>query len=227
MNISDEHPWNVTYREAVHIQNQLRDRVAIKAVTEEIKYISGLDVSYEKHTNRVWAGAIVLEFPQLSKVEEKWSESEVSFPYIPTLLSFREIPALLDVLRKLEVEPDLILCDGQGIAHPRGIGLASHLGVLLDKPTLGCAKTKLVGEFNPVGQGKGEYAYLRYRDRVVGAVVRTRQGVKPLFVSPGHRVVLKDCIRFVLATCSAYRIPEPLRQAHNLVNSVRSASKQG
>jgi len=226
MNIPDEHPWNVTYREAVHIQSQLRDRVAIKAVTEEIKYVSGLDVSYEKHTNRVWAGAIVLEFPQLSKVEEKWSESEVSFPYIPTLLSFREIPALLDVLRKLEVEPDLILCDGQGIAHPRGIGLASHLGVLLDKPTLGCAKTKLVGEFNPVGQGKGQYAYLRYQNRVIGAVVRTRSGVKPLFVSPGHRVALTDCIKFVLATCRAYRIPEPLRQAHILVNSVRSTSKR-
>lgn len=227
MNISDEHPWNVTYRKAIEIQERLRDSVVLRRVAQGIRYLAGLDVSYEKHTNRVWAGAVVFEFPRLAKVEEKCCENEVSFPYIPTLLSFREIPPLLDVLRKLEVEPDLILCDGQGVAHPRGLGLASHLGVVLDKPTIGCAKTKLVGEFNPVGQGKGEYAYLRYRDRVVGAVVRTRQGVKPLFVSPGHRVVLNDCIRFVLATCSAYRIPEPLRQAHNLVNSVRSASKQG
>jgi deoxyribonuclease V len=136
-------------------------------------------------------------------------------------LSFREIPALLDVLRNIEVEPDLIFCDGQGIAHPRGLGIASHLGVLLRKPTIGCAKSRLVGEFDPVGEDRGEYVYLRYQNRIIGAVVRTRSRVKPVFISPGYGVVLKDCIRFVLETCPTYRIPEPTRQAHLLVNSVR------
>jgi deoxyribonuclease V len=221
MHIPDLHPWNVTYKEAVEIQQRLRHRVILKGVGKKVKYIAGLDVSYAKGADTVWAGAVVLNFSSLVKTEERWSQKRISFPYIPGLLSFREIPALLDVLGKLEVEPDLILCDGQGIAHPRGLGLASHLGILLNKPTLGCAKTKLVGEFNPVGEQRGDYAYLTYQDRVIGAVVRTRPGVKPVYVSPGYGVLLKECIRFVLETCSVYRIPEPIRQAHILVNSIR------
>ena len=222
MDIPDLHPWDVTYKEAVEIQERLKDRVILKGVGKRIKYIAGLDVSYAKGADTVWAGAVVLDFPNLAKTEERWSQKRVSFPYIPGLLSFREIPALLDVLRKLEVEPDLIFCDGQGIAHPRGLGLASHLGVLLNKPTLGCAKTKLVGKFNAVGERRGDYAYLAYQNKVIGAVVRTRLGVKPVFVSPGYGVLLSECIKFVLETCSVYRIPEPIRQAHILVNKVRS-----
>jgi len=221
MNILDLHPWNVTYKEAIEIQKRLRHRVILKGLGKKIKYIAGLDVSYAKGADTVWAGAVVLAFPTLVKTEEKWSRKRVSFPYIPGLLSFREIPALLDVLRKLEVEPDLIFCDAQGIAHPRGLGLASHLGIFLNKPTLGCAKTKLVGEFNAVGERRGDYAYLTYQNKVMGAVVRTRPRVKPVFVSPGYGVLLAECIEFVLETCSAYRIPEPIRQAHILVNSVR------
>ena len=225
MDISDLHPWNVTYAEAVKIQKSLRDKVILKKIDKKIKYIAGLDVSYEKAGNTVWAGVVVLDFPSLVKIEEKWSQKEVSFPYIPGLLSFREIPALIDTLRKIEIEPDLIFCDGQGIAHPRSLGIASHLGVLLNKPTIGCAKSRLLGEFNPVGERKGDYVYLRYQNSVIGAVVRTRAGVKPIFISPGYGVILKDCIRFVLETCSIYRIPEPTRQAHLLVNSVRCTNK--
>ena len=221
MDILDLHPWNVTYKEAIEIQKRLRDRVILKGLGKKINYIAGLDVSYAKGADTVWAGAVVLAFPTLAKTEEKWSRKRVPFPYIPGLLSFREIPALIDVLRKLEIEPDLIFCDAQGIAHPRGLGLASHLGVLLNKPTLGCAKTKLVGEFNAVGERRGDYAYLTYQNKVMGAVVRTRTGVKPVFVSPGYGVLLTECIKFVLETCSVYRIPEPIRQAHILVNSVR------
>ncbi|MBW2339712.1 MAG: endonuclease V, partial [Deltaproteobacteria bacterium] len=146
MDILDLHHWDVTYKEAVEIQERLKDRVILKGLGKRIKHIAGLDVSYVKGADTVWAGAVVLDFPGLAKTDERWSQKRVSFPYIPGLLSFREIPALLNVLRKLEVEPDLIFCDGQGIAHPRGLGLASHLGVLLNRPTLGCAKTKLVGE---------------------------------------------------------------------------------
>ena len=221
MDISDLHPWNVTHEEAVKIQKCLRDKVILKRIDKKINYIAGLDVSYAKGANAVWAGVVVLDFPSLVKIEEGWIQKKVSFPYIPGLLSFREIPALLEVLRKIEVEPDLIFCDGQGIAHPRGLGIASHLGVLLHKPTIGCAKSRLVGEFDPVGQDRGDYVYLRYQNRVIGAVVRTRSRVKPIFISPGYGVMLRDCIRFVLETCPTYRIPEPTRQAHLLVNSVR------
>jgi len=221
MDIPDLHPWNVTYEEAIKIQKCLKDKVILKKIDRRINYIAGLDVSYAKRGNTVWAGVVVLDFPSLVKIEERWAQSKVSFPYIPGLLSFREIPALLDILTKIEVEPDLIFCDGQGIAHPRGLGIASHLGVLLRKPTIGCAKSRLVGEFDPVGEDRGEYVYLRYQNRIIGAVVRTRSRVKPVFISPGYGVVLKDCIRFVLETCPTYRIPEPTRQAHLLVNSVR------
>lgn len=221
MDILDLHPWNVTYKEAVTIQKCLRDKVLLRKIDKEIKYIAGLDVSYAKGATTVWAGVVVLGFPSLVKREEKWSQKRVSFPYIPGLLSFREIPALIDALRKVELEPDLIFCDGQGIAHPRGLGLASHLGVLLHKPTIGCAKSPLIGEFGPVGEKKGDYVYLRHQNRVIGAVVRTRSGVKPIFVSPGYGVELEDCIRFVREACSIYRVPEPTRQAHLLVNSAR------
>jgi deoxyribonuclease V len=221
MDIRNLHPWNVTYKEAVKIQERLRDEVMVKKIYKEIKCIIGVDASYTKGSHTVWAGAVVLEFPSLVRLEERWSQSEVFFPYIPGLLSFREIPALLAVLRKISFEPDLIFCDGQGIAHPRGLGLASHLGVLLRKPTIGCAKSKLVGEFGPLRERKGDYVYLRYHGKIIGAVVRTRSKVKPIFVSPGYGVTLPDCIRLVLETCPKYRIPEPTRQADLLVNSVK------
>jgi len=227
MLISDLHPWGVTYKEAVKIQNELKDKVSLKKIDKRIKYVAGLDVSYAKGSNIMWAGVVVLDFPSLNKAEERWSQKKVSFPYIPGLLSFREIPALIDALRKMEIEPDLIFCDGQGIAHPRGLGLASHLGILLNKSTIGCAKSPLVGTYSQVGESKGNYAYLIHQNRIIGAVVRTRSKVKPIFVSPGYGVMLNDCVTFVLETCSKYRIPEPTRQAHLLVNSVRSRKLSG
>jgi len=227
MIISDLHPWDVTYKEAVKIQKELKDKVSLKKIDKKIKYVAGLDISYAKGSNVMWAGVVVLDFSSLNKAEERWSQKKVNFPYIPGLLSFREIPALIDVLRKIEIEPDLIFCDGQGIAHPRGFGLASHLGILLNKSTIGCAKSPLVGTYNQVGERKGNYAYLMHQNRIIGAVVRTRSKVKPLFVSPGYGVTLNDCVKFVLETCSKCRIPEPTRQAHLLVNSVRSRKLSG
>jgi len=227
MDISDLHPWNVTYKEAVKIQKELKDKVILKKIDKRIKYVAGLDVSYARGSNIMWAGVVVLDFPSLNKAEERWSQKKVSFPYIPGLLSFREVPALIDALRKMEIEPDLIFCDGQGIAHPRGLGLASHLGILLKKPTIGCAKSPLVGTYNQVGEHKGNYTYLIYQNKVIGAVVRTRSKVKPIFISPGYGIVLNDCVKFVLKSCSTYRIPEPTRQAHLLVNSIRSGKFSG
>jgi deoxyribonuclease V len=227
MRIFDLHPWDVTYREAIKIQEQLKGKVILGKIASSPNYIAGLDVSYEKGTHRVWAGAVILGFPDMAVVEKRWAQREVCFPYVPGLLSFREIPALLDVLTQITVEPDVIFCDGQGVAHPRGLGIASHLGVILRKPTIGCAKSRLVGDCDPVGEWKGDYSFLRYRGRIIGAVMRTRQGVKPLFVSPGYGVTLDDCIGMVLKMCPRYRIPEPIRQAHILVNSIRSKSIEG
>ena len=227
MNIPDLHPWDVTYREAIKIQEQLKGKVILRKIANRPTYIAGLDVSYQKGTHQVWAGAVVLNFPELAVIEERWVEREVSFPYIPGLLSFREIPALLDVLSKITLEPDIIFCDGQGVAHPRGLGIASHLGVILKRPSIGCAKSRLVGDHDPVGEMKGDYSYLRYGGKVIGAVMRTRQGVKPLFISPGYGVMLDDCTELVLKTCPRYKIPEPIRQAHVLVNSMRSATVKG
>jgi deoxyribonuclease V len=224
MDIFDLHPWDVTYREAIKIQEQLKGKVILGKIASRPDYVAGLDVSYEKGTHRVWAGAVVLGFPDLAVVEQRWAQREVCFPYVPGLLSFREIPALLDVLTQITVEPDVIFCDGQGVAHPRGLGIASHLGVILRRPTIGCAKSRLVGECDPVGELKGDYSFLRYQSRIIGAVMRTRQGVKPLFVSPGYGVTLDDCIGMVLESCPRYKIPEPIRQAHILVNSIRSKS---
>jgi deoxyribonuclease V len=227
MEIAELHPWDVPYKEAVRIQESLRDQVVVKGFEGQIHHIVGLDASYAKGSRMVWAGAVVLDFPSLVKKEDQWTQKEVSFPYIQGLLSFREIPVLIEVIRRITLEPDLIFCDGQGIAHPRGIGLAAHLGVLLRRPTIGCAKSKLVGEFDQVGEEKGDYTYLRYRKRIVGAVVRTRSHVRPIFVSPGYHTTIDDCIRLTLATCTRYRIPEPTRQANILVNSLRCIGAQG
>jgi len=224
MNIAELHPWNITSEEAIKIQKLLRDKVVLKRFDRKIKYIAGLDVSYEKGTQSVWAGVVILDFPSLVKIEEQWSKKNINFPYIPGLLSFREIPALIDALKKIELEPDLIFCDGQGIAHPRGLGLASHVGVLLQKPTIGCAKSRLVGEHSPVGECRGDYVHLKYQGKIIGAVIRTRSGTRPMFISPGYGVMLNDCIRFVIQTCSGYRIPEPTRQAHLFVNLLRCSN---
>jgi deoxyribonuclease V len=227
MVISDLHPWNVTYKEAVKIQNNLKGKVSLKKIDKRVEYVAGIDVSYAKGSDIMWAGVVVLDFPSLQKAEERWAQKQVSFPYIPGLLSFREIPALIEAVKQLEIEPDLIFCDGQGIAHPRGFGLASHLGIILNTSTIGCAKSPLVGTYNEVGESKGSHVYLIHHNRIIGAVVRTRSKVKPIFVSPGYGVILNDCVKFVLKTCSKYRIPEPTRQAHLLVNSVRSMKSSG
>jgi deoxyribonuclease V len=164
---------------------------------------------------------VVFSFPELLKIEEKWIQDKVRFPYIPGLLSFREIPVLLEALKRLKTDPELIICDGQGIAHPRGLGLASHLGLFVDRATIGCAKSRLVGEFSGVKEEKGSYAPLWYKEQMVGAVVRTRRGVKPLFISPGNRITLDESVKIVLACCGKYRVPEPTRQAHLLVSGLR------
>lgn len=219
--VTDLHPWRVSTQKAIEIQSRLRSQIRLEKLSGPIRYVAGVDVASSKRTNAVWAGVAVLSYPDLVAVEERWFHGKSDFPYVPGLLSFREIPALLKALERLETDPDVILCDAQGIAHPRGFGLASHLGLVVDKPTVGCAKSRLVGDFSEVGKEKGLYAYLWYENRIVGAVARTRSGVKPVFVSPGHRLSLEDSLRVVFSCCKKYRVPEPIRSAHALVNRVR------
>ena len=221
MQIRHLHVWDVSAQEAIQLQKELRSRLDLTKLPSPIRYVAGADVSFSRKSGRIWAGVVVFSFPELLKIEEKWIQDKVRFPYIPGLLSFREIPVLLGALKRLKTDPELIICDGQGIAHPRGLGLASHLGLLVDRATIGCAKSRLVGEFSGVKEEKGSYAPLWYKEQMVGAVVRTRRGVKPLFISPGNRITLDESVKIVLECCGKYRVPEPTRQAHLLVSGLR------
>ncbi|ODS33020.1 MAG: deoxyribonuclease [Candidatus Scalindua rubra] len=230
------HPWNVNYKKAVQIQERLKKRIILKSSLKNLKneLVAGADVSYPpkrpvrsgtggrcragiKESELFYAGVVVFELQTMQRVEEVTASGKVSFPYIPGLLSFRESPILLKAFAKIKSEPDLVILDAQGIAHPRGVGLASHIGLLLDKPSIGCAKTRLIGAYDEVGKKVGCYSHLTIKDMTVGAVLRTRKNVKPVFVSPGHKIDLNTSIDLVLKSCRGYRLPEPIRQAHNLV----------
>lgn len=221
MRITKLHDWQVSAGEAVEIQKSLCLLLDLREFTGPVRYVAGADIAFSKHSDLLWAGVAVFSYPDLVKVEETCIRDRTGFPYIPGLLSFREVPGIIKALNTLKTEPDLLLCDGQGIAHPRGLGLASHLGLCIDKPTIGCAKSRLVGEFPEVGHIKGDYTWLLYKGQVKGAVLRSRTGVKPLFISPGNRIALDASLKFVLGCCGKYRIPEPIRQAHLLVNRKR------
>ncbi len=206
----------VTPAEGIEIQKELSRGVSRSWDGRRVGTVAGADV-HVPSWERVRAAVVLLSFPRLERLDEKVHEGPCTFPYIPGLLSFREIPPLLEALRGLEDRIDLLLCDGQGIAHPRGLGLASHLGLLLDIPTIGCAKSPLFGDFEQPGPAKGSRSTIRDpRGRTIGAVLRTRDSTRPLFVSIGHRVDLRTAVRLVLATTTRFRIPEPLRAAHRL-----------
>jgi len=211
------HSWNVGYKKAVEIQERLKKSIILKGSAKNCKMIAGADVSYTKGSEIFYASVVVFSLQTMERVEEVTASGKVDFPYIPGLLSFRESPILLKAFAKIKSEPDVIILDAQGIAHPRGIGLASHIGLLLDKSSIGCAKTRLIGEYNEVGGEAGCHSQLTVKDKIVGAVLRTRKNVKPVFISPGHKIDLNTSIDLVLKSCRGYRLPEPVRQAHNLV----------
>ena len=215
------HRWNVSYAEAVAIQNELRERVSFKPVRREASTIAGADVSIKRGSSRIFAAVAVLKLPSLEPLEYAVAEGKAEFPYIPGLLSFRESPIVLQAFQRLSREPDILMCDGQGVAHPRGLGLASHLGLLLDIPSIGCAKSRLCGTHEEAGPNVGDYAPLKLKGRTVGAVLRTRTGVKPVYVSVGHMINLRGAIRTVLRCGAGYRIPEPTRAAHHIVGAAR------
>jgi len=211
-----EHDWDVTPAEARAIQERLRHRVIVHDDLGDVRFVAGTDVAFEDH-NRITRGAVaVLAYPTLELVEHRLARRPTSFPYVPGLLSFREIPVLLDALRELETCPDLILCDGQGIAHPRRFGLACHLGILTDTPTIGVAKSRLIGTHAVLADAKGSQTPLLDKDERIGAVLRTRTGVRPVFVSVGHRIGLPAAIRYTLSCVTRYRLPETTRWADRL-----------
>ncbi|MFQ5851181.1 MAG: deoxyribonuclease V [Candidatus Binatia bacterium] len=227
MRILSLHEWDGEVQRAKRIQEALCTRVSVKNSLnmKKLRWVGGADVSYTRGDKTLYGAVVVLSFPDLSIVEEKWVNGRVSFPYIPGLLSFREAPILLRAFSLLEQRPDAAIFDGQGIAHPRGLGLASHAALFLDLPSVGCAKSRLVGDYRPVGRDKGSFSWLEFRGQRVGTVVRTRANVRPVFVSPGHRMSLQGATELVLATCRGYRLPEPVRLAHQIVNRIRKEGK--
>ncbi|MGH9943755.1 MAG: deoxyribonuclease V [Pyrinomonadaceae bacterium] len=217
------HDWNLTPREAVELQKQLRERVRVQPLGREIETIAGADISFNKFSPVVYAGVVVLRLSSLEVLEEVGVVSETKFPYVPGLLSFRESPSMLEAWAKLKIEPDAVMFDGQGIAHPRRVGIASHVGLMLDRPTLGCAKSVLVGKYEEPAPERGGWSPLVdvKRKETVGAALRTKHKVQPIFVSPGHLINLEDAIKLTLACDGGYRQPEPTRRAHLLVNALR------
>jgi deoxyribonuclease V len=215
--IYNNHRWQLSYDEAHALQRTLQKRIRLKPVTlKSIRFIAGADIAVSKKRGMLIGVVVVLRFPDLDIVEARAAVKAMSFPYIPGLLSFREIPVLLDCLRSVRTPFDAMICDGQGIAHPRHFGLASHLGLLLRRPTIGCAKSRLIGAYGPVGMRRGDFAALNYRGRRVGSVLRTRVAVKPVFVSPGHLADQLGSRRIVLSCATRYRLPEPIRFADRL-----------
>ncbi len=214
MHYKQLHPWDITPAEARQIQNKLRDQVIHEDQFGEIKTVAGVDLGFRKDIAR--ASVIVLSFPELQLIDGVLVESPVGFPYIPGLLSFRETPPLLKAFDQLNTEPDLVIADGQGIAHPRRFGIASHLGLILDKPAIGCAKSRLWGRHKEPKPEAGSIEYLYDRDEIIGAAVRTRFNVNVVYVSIGHRVSLDSAIRFTLACRRNYRLPETTRYAHQV-----------
>ena len=213
MNYRALHSWDVTSEEARQLQNELRTQVIQTDQFGTINTVAGVDIGLKKDT--AIASVIVLSFPELQVVDSVVTQCPVRFPYIPGLLSFREIPPLLTAFDQLQTIPDLVMVDGQGIAHPRRFGLASHLGLILDKPTIGCAKSRLWGRYEEPDAEQGAYTYLTDKEAVIGAAVRTRANVRVVYVSIGHRISLDSARTWTLACCRGYRLPETTRYAHN------------
>ncbi len=218
-------PRTFSIQEARKIQDHLREKVRIIPLHEEIRYVAGVDAAFSKV--RVYAAACLYRFPDLTACEQQSCSRKLSFPYIPGFLSFREGPAIIAALDKLSRKPDVILVDGQGVAHPRGIGIASYLGVLTGIPTVGCAKSRLIGEYEEPPREKGGWSPLQSGGNIIGAVLRSRDGIRPLFISPGHKTDLEAAIRLTLACTGKYRIPDPLRCADILSKQMKKGTGEG
>lgn len=206
--------WPRQVAEAQQLQRQLASQVSVEPFAAEVELVAGADVSVRRGQDKATAAVVVLSFPGLTVSEVAVAEGKLDFPYIPGLLSFREAPLVVEAFARLKSRPQLLLVDGQGLAHPRRFGLACHLGLLLDLPTIGCAKSRLWGHSEAVGLQPGQRAPLTDGEEVIGAALRTREGVKPVYVSVGHQIDLEGACAWVRRLCRGFRLPEPLRQAH-------------
>ncbi|KJD42811.1 deoxyribonuclease V [Paenibacillus terrae] len=213
-----DHPWDITETDALALQKRLSLKVIKQDHFLEINYVAGIDVAYSEYTSQLFAAVVVFNAKTLEVIESVVAEDAIHFPYIPGLFSFRELPPIIKALKLLKNTPDLIVCDGQGIAHPRRFGLASHLGVLFDVPTIGCGKTRLLGDYIEPGKMRGERSPLVDSDEEIGSVLRTQNHIKPIFVSIGHRISLTTACEWILKISPRYRLPETTRQADQLVN---------
>ncbi|KID58500.1 endonuclease V [Pseudoalteromonas luteoviolacea] len=214
-----------TQEDALQIQTSLANTVVMTDQFNEIDTIAGVDVAYDEDNNQVVGAVVLLDAKTLQVIESCSVVETISFPYIPGLFSFREIPPLINAIKKLSMMPDLIVCDGQGIAHPKRFGMASHLGVLLDIPTIGCGKTKLIGEYDMPNPCKGSTSDLMHDETLIGKVLRTQKDIKPVFVSVGHKISIETAVQWIEKLTPKFRLPETTRQADQLVNRSLKALK--
>ncbi len=231
MEYRELHSWDMTAEEARAQQTAMRTLVSLEDGFGEIRTVAGLDLSFDIEGNRGHAVVVVLSYPDFRVLETRYATAALKMPYIPGLLSFRESPVALEAFAQVETTPDLLMVDGQGLAHPRGFGIACHLGVLLDVPSIGVAKSFLYGKYEADGLGTMPGVSVPLLDRagrrVIGSVTRTKQRTNPLFLSPGHRVSVESATRLVLDSVRGYRLPEPTRQAHNLITAYKKAGAAG
>jgi len=222
MRTQNLHPWDLTPREAIQLQKRLRKRIQTTGrLSRRIRYIAGADISWDPATKKGYAGVIVFSWPGLFEVDRASAQGPATFPYVPGLLSFREGPLLLEAFQRLKVEPDLIFFDGHGVAHPRRFGIASHLGLLLQKPSIGCAKSRLIGEFIMPRARRSAQSPLRHDGKIIGSVLRTRLNTQPIFISTGNRIRLVEAVKWALACSDGTRIPKPTREADRWVDQLR------
>ncbi|MDD5126887.1 MAG: deoxyribonuclease V [Dehalococcoidales bacterium] len=214
MKINLIHDWQFSVREAMNLQKELAQRVSRTGEVSNPRFIGGVDISVDRFRGTATAAVVVLDYPALEPVEIRIVQGKPGMPYIPGLLSFREAPLILEACAQLENAPDLLLVDGQGIAHPRRLGIAAHLGLWLEVPTIGCAKSRLCGDCKEPDNTVGSYTELSDNGEVIGAVLRTRNGVKPVYISTGHKINQLSAVQWVLRCCRGYRLPEPVRYAH-------------
>lgn len=218
LRLHHEHAWNVAPAEAREIQERLRRMVETTDRLDAIETVAGVDVGFDRRKGLTRAAVAVLSFPGLELLEQTVVTEPTRFPYVPGLLSFREAPAILAALDRLERLPDVLLCDGQGVAHPRRLGIACHLGVLTDLPSIGVAKKRLVGSHEEPGNSRGDWVPLTHKGEIIGAVLRSRSGVKPIYVSSGHRVSLDTAVDLVMRCTTRFRLPETTRRADKLAS---------
>lgn len=215
------HEWTLAPRDAIALQQHLRSQVRINPLAREVKTIAGADISFNKYEATIYAAVVVIDLTTMQTIEEAGVTSQTKFPYIPGLLSFREMPAVLEAWAKLKSEPDAVMFDGQGIAHPRRCGIASHAGLFLNRPTLGCAKSVLVGKYEDPEAARGSWQPMIDKGETIGAALRTKDRVSPVYVSAGHLIDLESAVDLTLRCDGGYRQPEPTRRAHLLVNRLR------